>query len=404
MSILSNAMEQNIEQGSMIRKMFEAGAKLRAEFGADKVCDFSIGNPDLAPPPCVATTLKNLSDACQKPASLGYMQNAGFDFARKTLANYLSKEQNVSLTENDVVLTCGAAGAMHVFFRTVLNPQDEVLGISPFFVEYSKYVDSHNGVFKPIPALDGSFLPDLDAIEKAINEKTRALIINSPNNPTGVIYPAETLSKLVEILEKASAKYGRMIYLVSDEPYRFLAYEDEVPSLLNLSANCVVLGSFSKNLSLAGERIGYIAISPLLQEKELLMGGLVQANRFLGYVNAPVIGQYLMHDALNDADLEKNLSAGKEIYRERRDKLSKILKDAGIEFNVPQGAFYFFIKSPVADERIFNAELQKELILAVPGRGFGKEGYLRLSFAVPTQTIETSAAGFKRAVERLKQA
>ncbi len=402
MSILSDAMELNLEQGSMIRKMFEAGAKLRAEFGADKVCDFSLGNPDLAPPPSVAKALKELSENCQKPASLGYMPNAGFDFARKTLANYLSKEQNIALTENDLVLTCGAAGAMHVLFRTILNPQDEVLGISPFFVEYNKYVDSHNGVFKPIPALDGSFLPDIKALEEAMNEKTRAIIINSPNNPTGVVYSAEVIAELVALVERASKKFGRMIYLVSDEPYRFLAYDEEVPSLLNLSANCVVLGSFSKNLSLAGERIGYIALSPLLEEREKLMSGLVQANRFLGYVNAPIVGQYLMHAALNDADLQKNLDAGKAIYRDRRDKLTKILKDAGIEFNAPQGAFYFFIKSPVTDERIFVDELKKQLILAVPGRGFGKAGYVRLSFAVPTQTIENSAEGFKKAVEALK--
>ncbi len=403
MSILSDAMEANLEQGSMIRKMFEAGAKLRAEYGADKVCDFSLGNPDLAPPACVARALKELSESCSKPASLGYMPNAGFDFARKSLANYLSKEQNTQLTENDVVLTCGAAGAMHVFFRTVLNPGDEVLGISPFFVEYNKYVDSHNGVFKPIPALDGTFMPDINALENALTEKTRAIIINSPNNPTGVIYSAKIVKELVDLVERASKKYNRMVYLVSDEPYRFLAYEEEVPSLLNLSANCIILGSFSKNLSLAGERVGYIALSPLLEQREMLMAGLVQANRFLGYVNAPIIGQHLMHTALNDADLEKCFSESKEIYRERRDILAKILKDAGIEFIVPQGAFYFFVKSPVEDERTFVDELKKELILAVPGRGFGKAGYIRLSYAVPTKMIENSAEGFKKAAARLRK-
>ncbi len=400
MSVISKVMSQTIESGSLIRKMFETGAQLRAIHG-DKVCDFSIGNPDLAPPACVATALRSLADTVSKPASLGYMPNPGFEFARKTLASYLSEEQNIELTSQDVLLTCGAAGGIQVFFQTVLDPQDEVLGISPYFVEYNKYISCNGGTFKPIPAT-ADFMPDFTALEEAINEKTRAILINSPNNPTGVIYNEDCIKGLIALVEKASAKYGRMVYLVSDEPYRFLAYDVEVPSILDKSKNCVVFGSFSKNLALAGERIGYIALSPLLDERTTLMAGLTQAHRYLGFVNAPIVGQYLMDAALTDADLKQNLANAKEIYRKRRDTFAKILTDAGINFVLPQGAFYFFPESPTKDEQVFVDALKEELVLAVPGRGFGRAGHIRLSFAVADSVIENSAEGFKKAVAKIK--
>ncbi len=400
MSIISKEMVQNIESGSMIRKMFETGAQLRAIHG-DKVCDFSLGNPDLAPPACVATALRELADKVSTPASLGYMLNSGFEFARQSLANYLSEEQHIVLAPSDVILTCGAAGGIQVFFKTVLDPQDEVLGISPYFVEYNKYIACNGGVFKAIAAKE-DFSPDFDALEQAISEKTRAIMINSPNNPTGVIYSEDDVKGLIALVEKASAKFGRMIYLVSDEPYRFLAYDSEVPSLLDKSKHCVVFGSFSKNLALAGERIGYIALSPLFDERSLLMAGLTQANRFLGFVNAPIVGQYLMDAALNSPDIKQNLDNAKAIYRKRRDMFAKILTDAGINFIMPQGAFYFFPQSPIADEQIFVDALKEELILAVPGRGFGRAGHFRLSFAVPDAVIANSAEGFKKAVAKVK--
>ncbi len=401
MSIIAKEMETTIENGSMIRKMFETGAQLRKEHGADKVCDFSLGNPDLAAPQSIIKALESLVTKAKEPASLGYMPNAGFDFARKTLATYLSKEQNCSLDFSDVVITCGAAGGMNVFFRTVLNPGDEVLGISPYFVEYFKYVGAHNGVFKPI-ASDENFQPDLKALEDAINEKTRAILINTPNNPTGVIYSEEVVKELIALVERASKKYNTFIYLLADEPYRFLAYDGNVPSILDKSGHCVVIGSFSKNLALAGERVGYIALSPLLENRALLMAGLVQANRFLGYVNAPVVGQYLMDAALNDNSLEKNLEEAKAIYYKRREIFASVLKEAGIEFIMPQGAFYFFVKSPVADESVFVEALKNELVLAVGGSGFGRKGYVRLSFAVPDEMIEKSRQGFINAVKAVK--
>ncbi len=396
--VLSKEMVEAVNNGSAIRKMFEAGALLRKEYG-DKVCDFSIGNPDLAPPACIAKALKDLAEKVHEPASLGYMPNAGFPFARNTLANYLSTEQNTKISEDDVLLTCGAAGAIQVFFNTVLDPQDEVLGISPYFIEYDRYVSCSQGIFKPVPALE-DFNPDFEALEKAITPKTRALLINSPNNPTGMVYNSNTIQRLIKLVEEASIKHNRMIYLLSDEPYRFLAYEDEVPSLLDKSAHCVVLGSFSKNLALAGERIGYIALSPLLEERALLMAGLVQAHRFLGFVNAPIVGQYLMHEALSDKNLHQNLANARDIYLERRNIFASILDDAGIEYNLPKGAFYFFPKSPIKDVPLFLDHLKNELILAVNGKGFGKEGHFRLSFAVENSIIEQSRQGFINATKK----
>ncbi len=398
--LISKQMVQAVEQGSMIRKMFEAGAILRKEHG-DKVCDFSIGNPDLAPPACIADSLRKLADKVQEPASLGYMQNAGFPFARTSLAKYLTDEQNITLSENDVLLTCGAAGAIQVFFNTTLEAGDEVLGISPYFVEYNRYVSCSQGVFKPIQAKE-DFSPDIEALENAINSKTRAILINSPNNPTGIIYTESMIKELIALVERASKKQNRFIYLLADEPYRFLAYEDTVPSLLDKSAHCVVLGSFSKNLALAGERIGYIGLSPLLQERSLLMSGLVQAHRYLGFVNAPIVGQYLMDAALNDVDLHKNLETARLIYKKRRDIFASILDEAGIEYNMPQGAFYFFPKSPTKDEKVFLDALKDELVLAVAGTGFGRSGHFRLSFAVPDKMIENSRQGFINAVKKCK--
>ncbi len=400
--IVSDYMQETLKHGSAIRKMFEEGNAMKAKFGADKVCDFSIGNPDLAPPSCVQKTLQELAEKSRQPSSFGYMQNAGFDFARATLAQFLTKEQNITLDKNDVLLTCGAAGGMHVLLRSILNNGDVVLGISPFFVEYIKYVESNNGIFKAVPSHAESFMPDIDAIEKAIDEKTRAIIVNSPNNPTGVIYTKEVMQELAKVAERASQKYGHIIYIISDEPYRFLTYDIEVPSVLDISANFIAIGSFSKSLSLAGERIGYVALSPLFEERGTLMAGLIQANRFLGFVNAPTVGQYLMNDALSCPDLAEILEKTKEKYRKRRDKLAEVLTNAGIEYKLPQGAFYFFIKSPTQDEKIFIEELKKEHILAVPGSGYGVSGYARLSYAVPDEVIERSAAGYKKAVENLK--
>ena len=391
MSIISTQMSSSIKNGSWIRRMFEAGIQLKQKYGDDAVCDFSLGNPDLAPPPAVGKALAEFVKHVDEPFSLGYMPNNGFGWAREKLAAHLSKEQGAELTANDVILTCGAAGALNVIFRTVLEPGDEVLTVTPYFVEYGSYVGNHGGTLKKVPTLPGTFGLDLPAIEAAITPKTRAMIINSPHNPTGTVYSREELEGLTAILAKASERNGRPLYLVVDEPYRFLAFDGvEVPSLLPMYPYAVLASSFSKNLCLAGERVGFIALSPLFAERAELMGGLTLANRILGFVNPPVVGQHIMAGALG-SQVDVN------IYARRREMMGNVLSDAGYEFQMPKGAFYFFPKAPGGDDVAFVNKLLDERILAVPGSGFGGPGHFRLAFCVEDEVIARSAEGFKRA-------
>jgi len=399
-SVISAEMAQNIEKGSVIRQMFELGITMKQEFGVDAVMDFSLGNPDLPPPLVIHDAMRELAGNLNKPGSLGYMPNAGYAWALEALAEELSKEQNIKLTKDDVMLSCGAAGAINAFLHSVLEPQDEVIAIAPFFGEYRFYVTNHNGVFKSVMCDLDSFGPDCNAIEKAINAKTRVLIINSPNNPTGKVYSEEELRGIVAILEKASKKYGRPIYLLSDEPYRFLAYDNlEVPPVLPLYKYAVVVGSFSKKYGIAGERIGYLAVSPALEDKKTLLMATSMSNRVLGFVNPPVVGQYLMKAALGTST-----SKALAIYTKRRDIFVEILREAGLEFQIPQGAFYIFPKAPNGDDEGFVKALREEKILGVSGQGFGCKGYIRLCYAVEDHIIAKSREGFKRAVASMKKA
>ncbi len=393
MSVVSKRMAVDISQGSMVRRMFDAGLELRRQYGADAVCDFSLGNPDLPPPPVVAQAMRELADTLHKPASLGYMPNAGEPWALDKLAAWLGKQQGMALTRDDVMLSCGAAGALNAFLHTVLEPGDEVLAIAPYFVEYGFYAGNHGGVLKAVNCRPADFGPDIDALAAAITPKTRALIVNSPNNPSGAIYSEADMRALAALLADASRRHGRPIFLISDEPYRFLAYDGvQVPSVLPLSPYAVVVSSFSKNYGLAGERIGYVAISPECEDKKTLMAGLILSNRTLGFVNPPVVGQYLMAAALG-----VSTDAALAVYTRRRDTLASILTETGYEFTLPKGAFYFFPKAPGSDDQAFVDKLTKELVLAVPGRGFGYPGHFRLSFAVEDAVIERSRKGFAKA-------
>lgn len=395
MGVLSQKFDGFIENSSMIRRMFEAGIQLRKQHGADKVFDFSLGNPDLPPPAQVADGLNELAARVGEPFSFGYMPNAGFPWALELMAGYLQKEQGVKVEPNQVMLSCGAAGALNAFFKAILNPGDEVLCIAPYFVEYGFYIDNHNGVLKPVASKE-DFSLDLEAIEAAFTPKTRAIIVNSPNNPTGQIYSAQELKALADILRKKSGEYGRPIFMASDEPYRFLAYDGaEVPSILPLYEYSVVLGSFAKNLSLPGERIGYLLVSPDMPDRERLMAGAIMANRILGYVNPPLVGQYILKYALGH-----NVELG--VYAARRKAMAEVLTGAGYEFFMPRGAFYFFPKAPGGDDKKFIERLTQELVLAVPGGAFGRPGHFRLAFCVNEDVIRRSAEGFKRAREAFK--
>ncbi len=395
MSVLSQRIADSINKGSWIRRMFEAGIALKQEHGNDAVCDFSLGNPDLPPPPAVAQGLRDLADKAGEPFALGYMPNGGYAWAREALAAHLSREQGVPLAAGDLLLTCGAAGGLNALFKTILDPGDEVLALAPYFVEYGAYVGNHGGFFRAVPTLPETFSPDLDALEKAVTPKTRALIINSPNNPTGQIYSRAELTALTALLAEKSRAFmqagGRPVFLVADEPYRFLAYDGaEVPSLLPMYPYAVVASSFSKNLSIPGERVGYLVLAPDMPGKEELMNGLMLANRILGFVNPPVVGQHLMRAALGS---EVDVS----IYKRRRDAMASVLTDAGYEYLMPKGAFYFFPKAPGGDDVAFTDKLMKQLVLAVPGSGFGGPGHFRLAFCVDESVILRAAPGLKKA-------
>lgn len=394
MNLVNDTMKGYLANSSMIRRMFEAGLELKKKYGADKVYDFSLGNPDLPPPAEVKKALSAIAEKADQPFAMGYMPNGGYPVLREKLATRLEEEQNFKgISGNDLILTCGAAGAINVFFHAVLTPGDEVITPVPYFVEYDFYVANHGGKLVRVPTKEFTFELDLDAMEKAINANTRAIIINSPNNPTGQIYSREELTRLAEIIKAAEKKFNRVIYVVSDEPYRFLNFDGvEIPSAFDIFEHSVIMGSYSKNLSLPGERLGYIAVCPKIADREELLGALTLCNRILGFVNAPAIGQQLLM-ACMDSTVDLN------IYRERREAMAKVLSDAGVEFTMPRGAFYFFPKSPVEDERIFVDALLKERVLAVPGRGFGKPGYIRLTFCVGKETIVNAAESIANAVK-----
>lgn len=391
---ISKKMNEFAKSASWIRKMFEEGARLKAEFGAENVFDFSLGNPDLPPPPEFQKTLLQLAEK-DPPGSHAYMPNGGYPFVREAVAARISEEQGVTLSANEMLMTCGAAGGLNVTLKALLDPGDEVIILAPFFVEYKFYVDNHGGVSKVVPT-DDNFDMDVGVIEAAVNEKTKAIIINSPNNPTGQIYPQEKLAALGEILAAAGRKFSSTIYLIADEPYRKIVFDNhEVPSIMQACQNSIVVSSYSKDLSLPGERIGYIALHPEIADKGPLTEALTLANRILGFVNAPALMQRVV------AELQ-GASVDNSIYTRRREKFCRILADAGYEFMPPKGAFYIFPKSPIADDTEFVGRLQEQKILAVPGRGFGTPGYFRLAFCVEDTVIDRSTEAFSRAMASIR--
>ena len=398
MQTVTNEFQDAAGKSSFIRKVFEKGLELKQKYGADAVCDFSLGNPDVPPPAAARAALYKIADDAVQPLGLGYCPNAGIPAVRARMADYLSRQQGLALTANDLVMTVGAASALVCFFRATIAKGDEVIVPSPYFVEYGNYCGHFGGVLKPVPTRE-DFTLDLDAIAAAVSPRTRAILVNSPNNPTGTVYSRAELEALAALVEKVNAARGekgeRPLFILSDEPYRAFAYDGaEVPAILPMTKFAVVVGSFSKTLSLAGERIGYLAVNPALTQLDggTLMSTLILVNRTLGSVNAPVIGQKLAA-ALCDSTVDL------AIYKRRRDLMAKVLTDAGISFTMPRGAFYFFPKAPGGDDAKFVDALLKERILAVPGAGFGRAGHIRLSCSVDEKIIARSAEGFKRAAE-----
>ncbi len=388
---VSTKIEDFIERSSWIRRMFEEGARLKAEHGAENVYDLSLGNPNLEPPPEFKQLLADLA-VDERRGLHGYMPNAGLPEARAAVAAGLSSEHEVQVPPENVVMTVGAGGGLNVVFKAILDPGDEVIVPRPYFVEYDFYVDNHGGSLKTVSA-GPDFALDPEAIRAAIGPRTRAVLINSPNNPTGRVYDEVSLLRLGRVLEEAWVSTGRVIYLVADEPYRKIIYEGvSVPPVMPVYANTIVVSSHSKDLSLAGERIGYVGVSPQSNDASRLMAGLILANRILGFVNAPAIAQ-------RAAARLQGITVDLGPYARNRRALWQGLTDLGYEVPMPEGAFYLFPKAPGGDDLAFVKRLQDELVLAVPGRGFGEPGYFRLSYAVPYETVEGALPILARAKE-----
>ncbi|GAB4272419.1 pyridoxal phosphate-dependent aminotransferase [Thermincola ferriacetica] len=385
---ISNKIEENLKRASWIRAMFEEGERLRKIYGPEKVYDFTLGNPDVEPPAVFKEELKRLADN-PIPGMHRYMSNAGYPEVRKAVADVLAEESGLPVNENHVVMTVGAGGALNVVLKTLLNPGDEVIILSPYFVEYKFYVDNHGGVCKEVPTLE-NFQIDTEAIAQAVTAKTKAIIINSPNNPTGVIYPAESLSALDQVLSAKEEELGIDIYVISDEPYAKICYDGiKVPNVFKYIRKSIIVTSHSKDLALPGERIGYLAVSPKVPKVDLVMEGMTFANRILGFVNAPALMQRLVtklqRERVDIAD-----------YEEKRNILYENLTALGFEMVKPQGAFYLFPKSPIPDDIAFIKAAQKHNILLVPGSGFGKPGYFRISYCIDKQIILNSLPAFKQ--------
>lgn len=392
--MISEKINNNIKNSSMIRAMFEEGAKLRKLYGDDKVYDFSLGNPDPEPPAEVIAALREFANSDELKMH-AYMNNAGYPDVRETIAQKINKETGLKLTSENVIMTVGAGGALNVVFKTLLNPGEEIIVFAPYFVEYNSYIDNHGGKIKILDTDHKTFLPDVELLRKNITSNTKAVLINTPNNPTGVVYGIEILESIAKVLEEKSTEFGHTIYIISDEPYRKLAYDVEVPNILTIYRNAIMIDCFSKSLSLPGERMGYIATSPDADDISTLMSGIIYCNRVLGYVNAPALFQKVVAKAI-DSSVDIN------IYKERRDLLYNSLIKFGYECVKPDGAFYLFPKALIEDDIEFKNRALKYNLLIVPGSGFGCPGYFRLAYCCSLETIKNSLPAFEALAKEFK--
>jgi len=365
--------------------MFEEGVRLKRERGADAIFDFSLGNPDVEPPPAVLDALRRVV-AGNRAGSHGYMPNPGYSEVREAVAKKLSRETGLGFTAEDIFMTVGSAGACNVILKSILDPGDEVIVLMPFFPEYQFYIANHGGRMVPVET-DETFLPDVTRIAAAITPRTRAIIVNTPNNPTGRVYPESILRDLEEMLKRT----GQPIIVISDEPYKSYVYDGQRQAeVASLITNTVICNSWSKSLGLPGERIGYLALSPQLADAAALRSACAFSNRILGFINAPAIWQWVMLEALEETiDIAH--------YEHKRNILCDALEKIGYEVKRPEGAFYLFLKTPIPDDIAFAKRLADEGVLAVPGTGFGRSGYIRLSLTIPLERIEKSIGGFQRA-------
>ena len=388
--MIANKMVGLVNNNSAIRMMFEEGKRLAAEFGAENVYDFSLGNPNVPAPAGLNAAIKEILDEEQSTFVHGYMNNAGYEDVRETIATSLNRRFETSFSKDNIIMTVGAAGGLNVILKTLLNPGDEVIAFAPYFLEYRSYINNYDGVLVEVSPDTETFMPNLVEFAEKITAKTKAVIINNPNNPTGVVYSEEVIKELAKIMEDKQKEFGTEIYLISDEPYRELAYDGvEVPYLTKYYANTVVGYSFSKSLSLPGERIGYLVIPTEMPDYKNVFAAASIANRILGFVNAPSLMQRAVAKVIDEqTDIE--------YYNRNRELLYGSLKEYGFECIKPEGAFYLFVKSPVADEKEFCNKAKAYNILMVPGSSFACPGYVRIAYCVAYETIERSLPSFKK--------
>ncbi|MEG0014229.1 MAG: pyridoxal phosphate-dependent aminotransferase [Cellulosilyticaceae bacterium] len=388
--MISNKMQNLVANSSTIRAMFEEGKKLAAIYGSENVFDYSLGNPNVQPPETIKTAISDILNEESPNLIHGYMNNSGYEDVRNTIAEHIAIKHHVSITAANIIMTCGAAGGLNILLKTLMNPGDEVIVFAPFFGEYKNYVDNYDGHLVVIPADLTTFEPNLLALKEAITPKTKAVIINSPNNPTGVIYSEEAIKGLALLLDTAQKELGTSIYLISDEPYREIIFDDaKVPYILNYYDNAFIGYSYSKSLSLPGERIGYLVANSSMNDFEEIMAGLNVANRILGFVNAPSLFQRVIAKCL---DSEVDIS----IYKRNRDLLYNHLISIGFDCIKPQGAFYLFPKSLIPDDKQFCQDAKQFNLLLVPGSAFGCPGHVRLSYCISYEKIEKSLEAFTK--------
>lgn len=394
--MIAEQMKGFVKNSSAIRAMFEEGKKMAAVYGAENVYDFSLGNPNVPAPEKVRQEAVRMLQEDDPVVLHGYMNNSGYEEVREKISNFLNKTHGTNFRKENILMTVGAAGGLNVILKTLLNPGDEVIVFAPYFGEYRSYAANYGGELVVVPPNTADFQPDLASFEKLISPKTKAVIVNTPNNPTGVVYSEETIQKMADIMRRKQQEYGTDICLISDEPYRELAYDGvQVPYLTKYYENTVVGYSFSKSLSLPGERIGYLVIPDEMKDSEDVIAAANVANRILGFVNAPSLFQKVAAECLEEhTDLE--------YYNRNRETLYKGLTEAGYECVRPEGAFYLFVKSPVEDEKIFCEAAKKHRILIVPGSSFDCPGYVRIAYCVSYETIVNALPGFAEVIRELK--
>jgi len=389
---ISSQVRESMLQDSWVRRMFEEGIVLKQRYGDENVFDLSIGNPVMEPPAEFHRELAKITEQLQ-PGIHRYMSNAGYEETRVAVAAQMKQETGLEFTAGDIIMACGAAGGLNIALKTILNPGEEVIVLAPHFVEFLNYVKNHGGVSRVVRT-DDNFLPSLDKLEASINPKTRAIIVNSPHNPTGVVYSDDLLHDLAGVVQRKEREYGTQVYLLSDEAYCRLIYDGmEFPVLLRHHPRSFVVRSHSKDLALPGERIGFVAVHPECDDKQEIIDGLVFCNRTLGFVNAPALMQKIVSHL-------QSVTVSIDEYQRKRDLLYNGLEGMGYSLLKPQGAFYVFPKTPIDDDVAFVRELQEHLVLTVPGSGFGTPGYFRASYCVGDRTIEGSLDGFRKIAQK----